>query len=248
MSLASNVCRPRSRTLVLLLALLSGLASGTARAAEIDPSQPVAALETFHDQFSATAYPYPRHSAKPLGTLGFDVWAEVAVLPDAVAEVERVAGESLTGDALVVYRVGARKGLPGGFDLGLSYGRALEPDIELVSAELSWAILEGGAATPALGLRATGTRTLDGEAYALDQYGLEVAISKGFAVLTPYAGAGFTWSESTFDESGGASFTTDSTRGFVFAGLILNLWVPKITFELEQADDLQGAVRLAFGL
>lgn len=246
MRLAPFVRSPRP--FLPVLAFLLWLSPELISAAELDTSQPVTALEVFHDQFSSAIYPYPRHSAKPLGILGFDIWAEVAGFPDAAPEVERVAGESLTADALVVYRVGARKGLPGGFDLGLSYGSALEPGIELVSAELSWAILEGGAATPAVGLRGTGTRTLNGGAYELQQYGLEVAISKGFAILTPYAGAGFAWNESTFERDGLGNLTTDSTRGFVFAGLILNLWVPKITFEVEQADELQGAVRLAFGL
>ena len=34
------------------------------------------------------AYPYARHSAKPLGVVGFDVWAEAAVAPDFEDEVE----------------------------------------------------------------------------------------------------------------------------------------------------------------
>ena len=40
----------------------------------------------------------------------------------------------------------------------------------------------------------TGTRTLDANAYDLDQYGAEVLLSKGFTLVTPYIGAGVVYS------------------------------------------------------
>jgi hypothetical protein len=72
-------------------------------------------------------------------------------------------------------------------------------------------------------------------------------------VLTPYAGAGFVWSDSTFDRidttSGRRSeYGIDSTRGVVYGGVILNLLVPKIAFEVSRGEELQGAIRISFGL
>lgn len=217
-----------------------------AAAWEPDPAAPAAVLEAFHDHFSAAAYPYPRHSAKPLGIVGFDVWAEAAVAPDFEDEVAGALTDDLPGGFLTIYRVGARKGLPLGIDVGASWGKALDSDLELLNAEVSWAILEGGAVTPALGVRVTGGRGTN-DAYELEQYGAEVLLSKGFAVLTPYAGAGYSWSESTFERAAG-DVRFDSGRAFLYGGVILNLWVPKISFEVEQAETLQGAVRLAIGL
>jgi len=222
------------------------LAAAPARAWEPDVTASVALLEAFHDNFSAAAYPYARHSAKPLGVVGFDVWAEAAVAPDFEGEVEGALTEDLPAGYLTIYRVGARKGLPWGIDVGASWGRALDSDIDLVNAEVSWAILDGGAVSPAFGIRLTGGRG-SGGSYDLKQYGAEVLLSKGFTVLTPYAGAGVSWSESTFERPSG-DFTVDSSRGFAYAGVILNLWVPKISFEVEQAETVQGAVRIAFGL
>ena len=40
--------------------------------------------------------------------------------------------------------VWVRKGLPGGFDIGASYGEALGGDIKLISSELQYAIANGG--------------------------------------------------------------------------------------------------------
>jgi hypothetical protein len=241
--------RPRSTRVRVWGWVLVGVFLAAAHAAwawEPDPAASSSELEAFHDHFSAAAYPYARHSAKPLGVVGFDVWAEAAVAPDFEDEVRGALTDDLPGGLLTIYRVGARKGLPWGIDVGASYGKALDSSVDLLNAEVSWAILDGGAVSPALGLRVTGGRG-SGDAYDLEQYGAEVLLSKGFTILTPYAGAGVSWSESTFDRPLG-DLTFDSTRGFVYGGVILNLWVPKISFEVEQAETLQGAVRLAIGL
>lgn len=243
---SNPLVRPFPAATLSACLLLAALAA-PARAWRPDPAAPDAALETFHDHFSAVAYPYARHSPKPLGLVGFDVWAEAGGEQGKGDEVDPALDGSLQGGLLGVYRVGARKGLPGGVDLGLSFGKVIDSDIKLVSGEVSWAILEGGVATPALGIRLTGNRTTGGSDYRLEQYGAEVAVSKGFAVLTPYAGAGFAWGRSTFRRPGD-DFTVDSTRGFLYGGVIVNLLVPKITLEVEQGETLQGAIRIAVGL
>jgi len=221
--------------------------AGAARAWDVDGTAPVADLEAFHDHFSLAAYPYARHSAKPLGTLGFDIWVDASLTPDFEREVGVAIDGNLPGDALTVYRVGARKGLPAGIDLGASYGQVLDSDLKLFAGEVSWAILDGGVATPALGLRGVYSRTSGSDAYDLDQVGLEIEISKGFAVLTPFAGAGVVRSESTFQRFGG-DLSVDSTDTVLFGGVIINLLIPKIVLEVEQGEILQGAVRISFGL
>jgi hypothetical protein len=221
-----------------------------ALAADVRPDAPEADFREFNRRFAMAAYNYPRHGAAPLGLIGFDVYADAAV--DRSFGDEDFAGtvldDDLAGDALLVARVGARKGLPGGINLGLSYGRALETDIKLISGELQWAIIQGGTLTPALSLRLTGTRTSGSETYDLDQYGAELLLSKGFTVVTPYVGAGFVRSEGSLDSSLGRTFKDSQTRGMVYGGVTLSLLLPKITVEIEKAEVVQGAVRVAFGL
>jgi hypothetical protein len=123
----------------------------------------------------------------------------------------------------------------------------LETDLELLSAELQWAIHEGGAVAPAIGLRLTGTESRGDETYRLRQYGVEALISKGFAMLTPFAGAGLVHSEGRFQRALGGDFETDDTRGVVFGGAMLNLLIPKIAVEVERGDDWQAAARVSIG-
>ena len=232
------------------LALAALAAAPAASAWNVSDGATRADFEAFHARFASSAYAYPRHGAAPLGLIGFDVWAEVAADQDFTDEpfFDGAIDGDLTGDLLLVGRVGARKGLPGGIDVGLSYAEALEGDLSLATAEIGWAIFDGGLISPTLGLRLTGTRTLDSDAYELDQYGAELILSKGFAVLTPYVGGGVVYSEGRLDRGEGLdAFETDDTQFVVYGGLTLNLLLPKITVEVEQGETVTGAVRVAFG-
>jgi hypothetical protein len=237
-----------TRRAAALIAALGSLAAPAA-AWEIRSAAPEADLEAFHDRFAIAAYLFPRHPAKPLGVVGFDVWADASYVPDFEDEpfASTVVDGDLTNGAISVARAGVRKGLPGRLDLGVAYGRALETDLELLSAEVQWAIHEGGAVAPAIGVRVTGTESRGDETYRLRQYGAEALISKGFAMLTPFAGAGLVHSEGRFRQSVGGDFETDDTRGVVFGGLTLNLLIPKITVEVERGEDWQAAARVSVG-
>ncbi len=239
--------RRRPEILVLLLAFLAAV---PAWGWEVSSDATLEDFQAFHGRFSSGAYFYPRHGAAPLGLIGFDVYADATYdegFDDEPFNDTAIDGD-LTGGFLSVARVGARKGLPGGINLGVSYGRALEGDVKLLSAEIQYAILKGGLVKPALSLRVTGSRSMDSKAYDLDQYGAEVLLSKGFAVLTPYLGAGLVHSKGTLDRGPLLpGFEETETRGVIYGGVTLNLLLPKITVEVEKAEVVQGAVRVAIG-
>jgi hypothetical protein len=240
---------PRS-TVKLCFVLLAVLAAVPAQAWEVSRDATREDFQAFHRRFSSDAYFYPRHGAAPLGLIGFEVYVDATYdrdFDDEPFTATAIDGD-FTGGFLSVARVGARKGLPGGIDLGLSYGRALGGDVNLVSAELQYAILKGGLLSPALSVRLTGSRAVDAKAYDFDQYGAEVLFSKGFTVLTPYVGAGVFRSKGTLDRTTiGSSFEATTDRGVLYAGITLNLLLPKITVEVEKADVVQGAVRVGIG-
>ncbi|HEV7519070.1 MAG TPA: hypothetical protein VGR07_22500 [Thermoanaerobaculia bacterium] len=234
---------------VLALAAPAALAPRPAWAWDPVAPAPPGDFTAFHRRFSSDLYPYPRHGAAPLGLLGFEVYADATYDSsfDSQPFFKTVVDGNLPGGVLSVGRVGVRKGLPGGVDLGVSYGEALGSQVKLVSAEVQYALIKGGLLAPALSLRATGTRTVGSGAYDLHQFGAELLLSKGFAVLTPYIGAGLTYSQGRLGR-GLAERTDNTTRAVAYAGLRLNLLLPKIIVEVEKGEVVQGAVRIGFGL
>lgn len=249
--------RPLSKTSILSMALflLAGslLPAAPSFAWDLLDNPPREDFVAFHERFSTSAYFYPRHSAKPLGWVGFEIYGDISA--DVGFGDEDFARTTLDGDlpadALSLVRVGVRKGLPGGFDLGAAYGRSLGGDLELVSGELSWALVRGGALKPSLGFRLTGTQTLEdgleAGSYDFDQYGLELIASKGFPLVTIFGGAGVVRSESTLENAFGSRLSDETTQEVYFAGVTLKLLLPRLTFSVEQGEELQGAVRLGFG-
>jgi hypothetical protein len=233
--------------LLLLLALLAALPA--AASWEVNGNATSADFHAFSERFSSDAYFYPRHGAAPLGILGFEAYADATYdksFDDQSFNQTAVKG-SYSGGFLSIARVGVRKGLPGGFDIGASYGEALGGDIKLVSAELQYAIAKGGLATPALSVRVTGTRTINDKAYSLDQYGAELLLSKGFVLATPYIGAGIVYSKGTLDTPLGGSLSDSTTQAVLYAGVTLNLLLPKIHIEVEKGKTVQAAVRIGIG-
>jgi hypothetical protein len=232
-----------------LLLLLAFFAAVPLQAWEVSRDATPADFEAFHRRFSSDAYFYPRHAAAPLGLTGFEIYADATYDSEFDDEpfVATAIDGDFTGGFLSVTRIGARKGLPGGIDLGLSYGSALEGDVKLISAEIQYALIKGGVLSPALSVRVTGTRTTGSGAYDLDQYGAELLLSKGFTVLTPYIGAGVVRSKGTLESSLGRSFEDTDDRGVIYGGVRLNLLLPKIVVEIEKAEVIQGAVRVGFG-
>ena len=178
--------RARARGFLLALTVAATVALPAA-AWDIEPSAPDADLEDFHAHFASAMYHAPRHAAKPLGVLGFEVYAEASYGPDFDSGdyADTVISGDLTGGFLSVARVGARKGLPGGFDIGAAYARALEGDVDLISGDLQWALLEGGPLKPAFSFRLSYSQSMGDSPYELEQIGVEAFVSKGFAVLTP---------------------------------------------------------------
>jgi hypothetical protein len=220
-----------------------------AAAWDVAPDASAEGFHAFHRRFSSDAYHYPGHGASPLGLVGFDVYAQVSGdqgFDDG--EAGSLINGSLTGGGLYVGRVGVRKGLPGGLDLGIAYEQALGGDVKLASADVQWAFLHGGVLSPAVALRLTGTETLQAKAYDLRQYGAELLVSKGFTVLTPYAGAGIVRSRGKHNGIHAGTQEDTVTQGIAYAGITLNLLLPKISVEVEKGDAVQASVRVGFGL
>lgn len=172
---------------------------------------------------------------EPLGVTGFDIGLEVS----ATRLEQRDAWDrAISGSApstIYLPKVHLHKGLPAGFDIAAFYAGAPGTNVELWGGELRYALIAGSAALPAVGLRATYTQ-LDGvDQLNFDTRGLELGISKGFAIATPYAGIGRIRSNS---EPRVNNLQSEKfTQSKVFAGVNLNFGLLNLAFEGDKTGD-----------
>src|SRR4030067_257704 len=93
--------------------------------------------------------------ATPLGLTGFDLGVEGTATKLQNRDAWDRASSSTAPDTLYVPRLHLHKGLPLGFDVGAFYTAVPGSNIKLWGAAGRYAIIGGGALTPALGLRGT---------------------------------------------------------------------------------------------
>ena len=201
------------------LLLMFGAAAGNVHAAGNDISlgaigQP--AFNTFIDEFGTAIAYNPISPAEPLGLTGFDIGVAISTVSIDTAVWDNVVSDGKAPSTLPVPRLMARKGLPLGIDIGLSRIDVPGSNIAVTGFELRKAILEGSTVTPAVSVLAHSSKLSGVSDVDLSTYGIDVGISKGFAMLTPYAGAGQVWikgSDNTNTLSDRSSSVTRSYAG-----------------------------------
>jgi hypothetical protein len=220
-----------------ILALLAS-AAVPAAARDIDRLQTLSQAEfrALSQDLGAGLSYKPLTPAAPLGTAGFDLGvAATSTRLQHRDALDKASGGDF-GSRLTVPSLRVNKGLPAGFDIGLMGAAGSGSNIRLWGGELRYALLEGGVARPAIGLRGSYTKVTGIDQLSLNTRGLDVSISKGFLMLTPYAGIGRVWTESTPNGVAGLSRESFSERR-VFFGVNLNLAVVNLAFETDRTGD-----------
>lgn len=196
--------------------------------------------------------------ANPLGITGFDIAAEVmAVDVRKNTEYWQAATGGKVPSLYLIPKLRVRKGLPFGIDVGAMYSRVPDSNIQLFGAEVSKAILDGTAATPALGVRATYTKLTNVDDFDLQTVGLDATISKGFVIVTPYIGGGAVWIDGK--AKGNLQRLSTALTGVplkeekfwqerFFGGVkITPLPLVSVTAEVEYSDRPTYSLKAAFG-
>jgi hypothetical protein len=121
-------------------------------------------------------------------------------------------------NTLVLPRVHVQVGLPIiPIDLGVSYTKV--GDIKLTGFELKYAILKGGVAMPAVAIRGAYTKLSGVDELDLSTKSVDLSISKGILIFTPYVGVGEVWITSDPHSALNPSLTKeDITKTKVFVG------------------------------
>jgi hypothetical protein len=142
----------------------------------------------------------PLAPAEPLGTKllpGIDIGVEAtAIKIDKNASFWQgaVTNPGDLPDNLIFPKFHVQVGLPVvPIDLGIVYAKDPDSDIKYVGGEIKWAILRGSTLTPAVAIRGAYTKLSGVSVFDINTKSLDVSISKGFAILTPYAGIGEVW-------------------------------------------------------
>jgi len=189
----------------------------------------------------------PLTPTAPLGLTGFDVGVAVTATSIKNSDVLQKAG---AGDhsTLPVPSLRVHKGLPFGVDVGVMVGAVPGTNVRLYGGELRYAIVAGGTATPAIGIRGSYTKLTGVEQLDFDTKGLDLSISKGFAMFTPYAGVGQVWAESTPKSIPNSTPTKESlSMSKVFVGINMNFGLVNLAFEGDRTgEDSSYGVKLGF--
>ena len=172
--------------------------------------------------------------AEPLGILGFDIGFEVSSTSLESSAFETATSGDATSNHLLVPKLHVSKGLPLGFDVGAFYTAVPSSNIGLIGGELSYALFGGGTLTPAVSIRGTFSRLTGVDELDLTTKGLELSVSKGFAMFTPYAGIGQVWINSGTN----VGLADESlTKNKYFLGINFNLGLVNFAAETEQMGD-----------
>ncbi|MCP4697193.1 MAG: hypothetical protein GY862_10130 [Gammaproteobacteria bacterium] len=175
--------------------------------------------------------------AEPLGLFGIDAGAEISITRlSEPALFDRVNDAGDAPDNLLLSRLHVHKGLPFDVDAGLSYAIAPGGNIKVWGGEIRYGLLEGGVAMPAVGVRGTYSRLYGTDALDLDTKGVELSVSKGFFMLTPYAGIGRIWTRSMPHSTGLEDINV--TQNKIFLGINLNFMLLNATFEIDNIDGI----------
>lgn len=171
--------------------------------------------------------------AEPLGITGFDVGLEVTRTNLAKSDG---LWNSMTGrnfNSLYIPKLHVTKGLPLNIDIGAFYSAVPNTDIKLYGGDLRWAFMEGSTALPAVAVRGALTKLSGVSLLSLDTKSVDVSVSKGFAMFTPYAGVGQVWTNSSPDAVTG--FVDEKfSQGKYFVGANLNFGLTNLALEFDK--------------
>jgi hypothetical protein len=169
--------------------------------------------------------------AASLGVTGFDVSVGVSSSQlQNSALLQKAGGPNTT--SLIVPKLQIEKGLPFNIDIGAFYSAIPTTNISLYGGELRYAILPGDMVEPAVAVRGAFTKLSGVSGWDLSTKSVDLSISKGFAILTPFAGVGSVWTNSSTTGTGLASESFRQNK--IFLGANANFGIANFALEYDK--------------
>ncbi|OFV82319.1 MAG: hypothetical protein A2Y78_01840 [Acidobacteria bacterium RBG_13_68_16] len=186
-------------------------------------------------------------TAVPTGLAGFEVLAAAGgPQVDTGSHWWRYVDARTAGGVLYGQRVIVRKGLPFNLDVGVQAGQVAGE--RFWGGEVRWAVLEGGAVSPAVALRASYSK-LSTAPFECEVAEGQLFVSKGFLVVSPYGGIGYrrVSARATFGEPVAAGHSVDLNRGTVTVGARVTLF-PLVHLVGEVRKSAKTSIFLGLGV
>ena len=225
---------------LLPVLLLAGAGSAAASGLTINNLQNLSQSDLrLVDEDPGAALSYkPLIPAAPLGITGFDIGLGVtATSLKNSAVVQKAVTGGTVASVLPVPTLRLDKGLPFDIDIGFAYGKAPKSNISFYGGEIRWAIVPGDVALPAIALRAAATQLNGVSQLKFNTESIDISVSKGFAIFTPYAGVGEVWVHGT--PQGIPTLTNDSfLKTKVFGGVDLNFGLLNLDLEVDTVGNV----------
>jgi hypothetical protein len=181
--------------------------------------------------------------AAATGITGFDLGAELSFTQLANSSVWKKAGADVS--TLIVPKLHVHKGLPFNIDIGASLSAVPDSDIKLMGLEARYSLLEGNAALPAIAIRGAYSKLSGVSQLGFDSTSVEVLVSKGFVMFTPYIGAGKVWGSVTPNVNGLQKVSPTANK--LFAGVNANFGLMNLAAEVDRTGDNDTvSVKLGF--
>lgn len=216
---------------------VSALFMGTqARAYEFNTistlSQPEFRL--LSEDLSASLSYKPVIPAADLGITGFDLGLSVGGTHLQNHDViKKAAGGASVPAVLPTVALRVNKGLPFNLNVGASYTNVPGTPLSALGGELRWAFMPGSTLAPAVAARLSLSSTTGLDQLKMNSTGYDISISKGFTLLTPYAGIGYVQSRVSAPQSPALSSEKVGQTKY-FGGVNLNLGLMNLALEADR--------------
>lgn len=172
--------------------------------------------------------------ATGIAGIGLGVFATYTAVGD---EWQTVTGSDFSGIGLA--GIQATKGLPLDIDLGAYYTSAPGTNVKAYGGQVRWAILPGSTVSPAVALGVSYSKLTGVDDFDLDSQSVDLSVSKGFTVFTPFAGVGYVNGSADpsaqFEAAGLKKSDVKETK--FYAGLRISLGFIEFTPQFTQLGD-----------
>ncbi len=173
-------------------------------------------------------------AALPLSTNSFAIGFDRSAMRPAPSQAYQLT--DMNDPALRPTHLQAHKALPFGFDMGVSYGSVPGSDLRLIGAQASYALIPDSMVLPTIGLRASYSTLQGSDWLEMNTHGFDLSLSKGFSLVTPYAGIGSVWMDSDPHEGMGLARERLHQDKY-FIGANFHLRVMNFAVEADRTGD-----------